>query len=424
MKQLLMSHRSCRLSGPSSQSRLHLDGSKTMRRGFVRWSWLLLCLASFGLTSQKALAEPGDIYVSNFANGSVTRFSANGTAFSYLSNFSALTGLNFDGNGNLFLANYAVGQITKISRAGVATLFAQGLNHPTGLAFDRFGNLYVSDEGSGSVFAFNPEGTRSTLATGLLSPQGLAFDPKGVLYIANRGAGTIVRLVRGAKNVFASGLAPQGLAFDSLGTLYESEINPGLVNRFKADGTHTAFANAAGASGLAFDRSDNLFVTEAGSSTLVLVTPAGQQIAFASGLMTPGFVTIEPAGHKLLNISTRGAVQTGDHVLIAGFIVGGDGAVDARVIVRALGPSLTAFGVVGALQDPTLTLVDSHGVTLMSNDNWATTQQAEITSTGIPPTDSREAAIVATLGQGSYTAVVRGANETIGDALVEVYILP
>jgi sugar lactone lactonase YvrE len=421
MKQLPQPYH--RLRCPHEQGYTHLAASRARRRSFGSWSWLLLTVTLFARTSPTALAEPGDIYVSNFANGSVTRFNANGAAFSYLSNYSALTGLNFDGNGNLFLANYAAGQITKISRTGVATLFAQGLNHPTGLAFDRFGNLHISDEGSGSVFAFNPDGTRSTLATGLSSPQGLAFDPKGVLYIANRGAGTIVRLVRGAKNVFASGLAPQSLAFDSLGILHESEISPGVVNRFKADGTHTAFATAPGASGLAFDSHDNLFVTQAGSSTVILITPAGQQALFASGLMTPGFVTVEPSGHRLLNISTRGGVQTGDHVLIAGFVVGGNGAVDSKVIVRALGPSLTAFGVADALQDPTLTLADSNGVTLFTNDNWAATQQAEIISTGIAPTDSREAAIVATLGAGSYTAVVRGTNQTTGDALVEVYVL-
>ncbi|HEY2614545.1 MAG TPA: hypothetical protein VGI42_02450, partial [Chthoniobacterales bacterium] len=122
------------------------------------------------------------------------------------------------------------------------------------------------------------------------------------------------------------------------------------------------------------------------------------------------------------NISTRGFVQTGDNVMIGGFIVGGSET--KRVLVRAIGPELTAAGVPYALQDPTLELHDSFGNILASNDNWKTSQEAEITATGIAPTDDREAAIVASLSAGNYTAIVRGKGNTTGVALVEVYQLP
>src|SRR5262249_10926518 len=125
---------------------------------------------------------------------------------------------------------------------------------------------------------------------------------------------------------------------------------------------------------------------------------------------------------KLANISTRGHVQTADNVMIGGFIVAGSSA--SNILVRAIGPELTAQGVVGALQDTTLDLYDVSGTLLMSNDDWKSDQEQQIIDTTIPPTDPRESAIVATLNPGNYTAIVRGKNDTTGVALVESYVLP
>lgn len=126
---------------------------------------------------------------------------------------------------------------------------------------------------------------------------------------------------------------------------------------------------------------------------------------------------------KLANISTRGFVDTGDNVLIGGFILGGNRS--QSVLVRALGPSLASQGVANALADPVLELHDGNGV-IASDDNWKETQQAAIEATGIPPSDDLESAIVATLpaNGANYTAIVRGANNGTGVALVEVFALP
>jgi hypothetical protein len=124
---------------------------------------------------------------------------------------------------------------------------------------------------------------------------------------------------------------------------------------------------------------------------------------------------------SMLNISTRLKVQTGDSALVGGFIVNGVGP--KKIIVRGIGPSLSAKGVPGVLQDPTLELHDATGAIILSNDNWQDTQAAEITATGIAPGDPHESAIVATLDPGSYTAVLRGANNTTGVGLVEAYDL-
>ena len=127
------------------------------------------------------------------------------------------------------------------------------------------------------------------------------------------------------------------------------------------------------------------------------------------------------ANSTLANVSTRGFVETGNNILIGGFIPG-NGVV--RVIVRALGPTLSNFGVTDPLQDPTLEVRDASGTITLTNDNWRTGgQEAEIIATTIPPPNDAESAIVATLTPGQYTALVRGKNQTTGIALIEVYRL-
>ena len=107
--------------------------------------------------------------------------------------------------------------------------------------------------------------------------------------------------------------------------------------------------------------------------------------------------------------------------MIGGFIVGGDQP--TKVIMRAIGPSLTTQGVSGALVDTTMDLYNGNGTLLASNDDWRTEQEAEIIASTVPPVDSRESAIVRTLQPGNYTAIVRGKNNATGVALVEIYNL-
>ena len=129
------------------------------------------------------------------------------------------------------------------------------------------------------------------------------------------------------------------------------------------------------------------------------------------------------ADSQLANISTRGFVETGDNVLIGGFILG-NATGTTNVLIRAIGPSLGAQGIQDALADPTLELHDENGTTIMSNDDWKDTQQTEIEATGIAPTDDLESAILATLPPTAHTAIVAGADGGTGVALVEVYRLP
>jgi hypothetical protein len=125
---------------------------------------------------------------------------------------------------------------------------------------------------------------------------------------------------------------------------------------------------------------------------------------------------------RLGNVSGRGFVGTGDNVLISGFIVGDVGS--GTVVVRALGPSLGSFGVSQPLSDTTLTIVDSHGSVIATNDNWQDGNNAsDIQRNGLAPPNALESAVVLHLPAGAYTAIVSGANGATGNALAEVYHL-
>jgi hypothetical protein len=151
-----------------------------------------------------------------------------------------------------------------------------------------------------------------------------------------------------------------------------------------------------------------------------------------NGFNTGGRYCAPGPASQLGNISTRAFVQTGDNVMIGGFIV--QGTQPKRVIIRAIGPELSAppYSVPGALADPTLELHDGNGVLIASNDNWHETiiggiitsdQWVDILNSGHAPTDPTESAIIADLPGGNYTAIVRGVDNTVGVALVEVYDL-
>jgi hypothetical protein len=128
----------------------------------------------------------------------------------------------------------------------------------------------------------------------------------------------------------------------------------------------------------------------------------------------------QSATTKFGNISTRGFVDTGDNTMFGGFIINGG---SAKVMVRAMGPSLQNVGIANALQDPTLDLVNVNGVVVQSNDNWQQASNTNEIPNGFTPSDPRESVIVTTLAPGNYSAIVRGKNNTTGIAIVEAFNL-
>lgn len=182
--------------------------------------------------------------------------------------------------------------------------------------------------------------------------------------------------------------------------------------------------------------SDNVAAIEASTippthdneSAMVVDLSAGSYTAIVRGVNdTTGIAVVEAydldtAGPlRLANIATRGFVDTGDNVMIGGTITLGSSA--QNILVRAIGPSLGAAGVGGALQNPTLELRDGNGALVASNDDWRTDQEAAIIATTIPPSNNAESAILSSLTPGAYTAIVRGQGGATGVGLVEFYNL-
>jgi outer membrane protein assembly factor BamB len=164
------------------------------------------------------------------------------------------------------------------------------------------------------------------------------------------------------------------------------------------------------------------------SAILVTLNPGPYTAILKGKNNTAGVALVEvydldqTAASKLGNISTRAFVDTGDNLVIVGFILGGNAGYD-HIIVRGIGPSLSASGVPNALTNPALELRDSNGALIIQNDNWQNdpSQAAIISAAGLAPTNALESAIAATLPPGLYTALLAGVNNGTGIGVVEVY---
>ena len=388
-------------------------------------------VAASPLIAINAPAAVGDIYESN--NGMILKFtSAGGIPGTFVPNLVNPKGLAFDGNGHLYVADAGTGTILRFSSIDGSQpfAFALALSSPVGLTFDVMGNLFESDAGSGTIFKFSTaDGTRTAFATGAGTPAGLAFDSNGNLFVADFAGGAIKKFTpAGTGTTFASGLSfPAGLAIDSSNNVFEADSGSGTIFKFTPDGTKTSFATGLSSPyGLAFEASGNLIEADKDSGSTFRFTPAGvKSTIFQSGFNTPQFVAVEPAPHQVLNTSTRGFVQGGDHNIIAGFIIGGNGPVGTTVVVRAIGPSLSTAGITDPLPDPVLEVRDSTGTLVAMNDNWQDAPAAQQVSGIFAPTNALESALQLVLPGGAFTAIVYGGGTgaTTGTAVVEVYHL-
>jgi hypothetical protein len=382
---------------------------------------LLACLAIFPLGGR---AAPGDLYVGDYIDGKVYRVSADGTKNIFVSGLAGPEALAFDTSGNLFVADQNA--VIEFTPTATKTVFASGLRSPIGLAFDSSGNLFVAD--TDTIFKFTPNGSKTVFASGLSQPAGMAFDSQGNLFEADYASETVFKFAAdgSTKTKFASinSINPLGLAFDTLGNLFMGGSNPGGGGIFEisAAGAVSTFApNVSSPWGLAFNDKGDLFSSS--GQTVLKFTREATRTTFSSGYQLARPIAFEPVPRKLLNISARGFADTGDKTVIAGFIVGGNALSNNAVLVRAIGPSLGQVGSIKALADPKLELHDASGAIIATNDDWESTQKAQIIATGLAPTDPHEPAIFAILPAGNYTAVVGSANETSGIAVVEVYSL-
>jgi hypothetical protein len=399
---------------------------------------IVVCFAS-----SRAQGAPGDLYVAQASGGGdIYKFTPAGSRSIVASGLSQPVALAFDRAGNLFVGNSGASfclpedeceqfpsTVVKIASDGTQITFATlQATQLLAMAFDGADNLFVST--GDSIVKITPDGTQSTFASGLSGAWPLAFDRSGNLYVGENPAGPsfIFKFASdGSRTTFkmfpAPGSSITALAFGAAGDLFL--IRGGHILKVSPDGSSAPFAAGDVWNVLAFDIAGNLFAgLSAYNSTepaIVKFTPAGVATTFASGVLSPTAFAFEPDTEKLRNTSARGSVAGGENVLIGGFVVGGSALANNAVIVRALGPSLSAGGVSNPLSNPVLELHDASGAIIASNNDWQDTQKARIEESGLAPADARESAIFTTLPAGSYTAVVLSSDQTAGIAVVEVY---
>ncbi len=319
------------------------------------------------------------------------------------------------------------------------------------------GKYFFADLCGGWIRLMDPStNAAAAFATGLPTPVDLQVGPDGGLYYLIRGGGgqvwkiTATRakalnissrsLVATGENVMIGGFVITGtidkrVIIRAIGPSLVNELNPLADPRLELRGS----------TGALIASNDNWRSTQEGEiidselapandleSAIIATLPPGAYTSIvqgANGGNGVGLVEVydlDPAGSsKLGNISTRGFAQTGDNRLIGGFILGTNvGA--AKVVVRAIGPSLTQFGIANALADPTLELRDSNGALILANDDWEDdpNQAAQIRDSGLSPANPLESAVLTYLFPGTYTVIVAGANGGTGIGLVEIYNLP
>jgi hypothetical protein len=242
----------------------------------------------------------------------------------------------------------------------------------------------------------------------------------------NVGIGGFIISGTGSKNVLLRALGPSLTQFGVPNALPDPVLElhgPGgfltiINNNWTDDPAQQAFIQATGlAPGNNLD-----------SAIYATLNPGAYTAVVSGNNNTTGVALIEvydlspavPA--KLANISTRAFVSTADDIVIAGFILGNNSGT-TRIVIRGIGPSLTAFGVTNALANPALELRDNNGAVLISDNDWQddSAQAAQLTAAGLAPTNPLEAGIAITLGPGQYTALLTGQGNTSGVGVVEVY---
>jgi glucose/arabinose dehydrogenase len=320
------------------------------------------------------------------------------------------------------------------------------------------GKYFFGDLCSGWVRLFDlSNGTASDFATGISTLVDLKVGPDGSLYYLMQGDGGQVwkiSVTSQALNISSRSRVASGSNAMIGGFIITGEadkrviaraIGPSLQQFNVPNPLPDPVLELHGSTGALITSNDNWRDTQemeimnsqlAPSSNLesaiIATLPPGAYTSVvqgkngASGAGLVEIYDLDPAAASTLaNISTRSFVQTGDNRLIGGFILGSNGG-GAKIIVRAIGPSLTQFGISNALADPTLELRDSNGALLLADDNWQddANQAAQITASGIAPTNPFESAISISLLPGAYTAIVAGKNGGTGIGLVEIYNIP
>ena len=412
-----------------------------------------------GTVALRAIKTGGVEVVARFRSGKVEQILDTAGPFSAFNDASinnrnevALYGYNDDTTGGVyFVPSYSFSPPPVQSNAPTGTESLSLLPSPTPVTVIKTGN-----DLSGSKVTRLGVGTHALTDRGEIVFRATLADGREGIYIARpkRSAllniATRLRVLTGEnvliagfivtgtdpKKVIIRGIGPSLGAVGVQGALADPVLELHQGSTTLATNNNWKIKDSDGTSQEAEIQATTIQPSNDNEAALVATLPPGSYTAILSGKNSGtgiGLVEVydldQTSNAQAVNISTRGFVDTGDNVMIGGFIAGPANSITSRILVRALGPSLQNAGVASALANPFLELHDASGATLATNDNWkvnaadGSSQQAEIEATTIPPTNDLESALIASLPPGNYTAIVRGTGNSSGVSLVEFYNL-
>lgn len=445
--------------------------------------------AQFSQPSGVAVDGNGQVYVADTGNATIRKVAPDGTVTTLAgtagtsgaqdgtgaaAKFNMPGSVAVDGQGNVYVADTSNQTIRKITPAGVVTTFAgsPGLTggndgiggaarfwSPSGVATDAAGNVYVADQANGTIRKITPDGTVTTLAGAagqrsyadgvgaaarFMNPLAVAVDGAGNVYVADGNytvrkvtSDGVATTLAGAAGQYGTAdgigaaarfVGPSGIAVDASGTVYvtdsDSFAGVNTIRRITPDGNVTTLAGST-----EFGSSDGDNSTVRFSFPKQIAVDAAGVLYVAdsgNGAIRKGIPAL--GGTHFVNISTRAYCSTGNSVTIGGFVVGGNGT--KRVLVRAVGPTLTTQGIGTAevLADPTIEVHHGNSI-IATNDNWTdNTNPATITDVSalvganpLAASDTKSSALLIDLTPGVYSFVVNGKGGSSGIVLIEVY---
>lgn len=420
--------------------------------------------ARFSKPQGVAVDSAGNVYVADTGNHTIRKVTSAGVVttlagaaqqsgsndgFGGGARFNGPYAVAVDNDGNVYVTDFFNSTIRKVSAAGAVTTlaglagqngFAEGFgsaarfNQPYGVAVNRAGDVFVTDTYNRAVRKISAAGDVSTVIganSRFYYPQGIAVDAAGNLYVSDGdnhalSRGVIAGTPPSGSVVASASVAPGGSATFSLGAAlplvnYQWELST------DGGGTWVAVSNSAtysGATTPTLSLSNIPAALNGNRYRVQLSNSAGTGISGTANLSVTDSVPVGDGSARLINVSVRTFVGTGDSTVAVGFGLSGAGA--KQLLIRGVGPTLAVFSVSGQLNNPQLGLFNSSSVMINSNNGWGggAALAASFAAVGAfaLPANSADTAIFQSLAAGTtYSALISGANNTTGIALAEVY---